>query len=104
MDKRILIGAGVGLVLGLIEMFLFTQGNGGILWLIMGVVAGAAIGFASTRPFGINFLVLSFLIGLVLYLVVAANTGQYLDDILTGGITGLLIGLGVKYMARTEVA
>lgn len=102
MDRRILIGAGVGLVIGVIEMLLFTEGGGGILWLIMAAVTGAAIGYASTQAFNINFLLLSFLIGVVLFLVVAVSTGKYLDDIITGGITGLLIGLAVKYMGSAR--
>ncbi|MBK8443608.1 MAG: hypothetical protein IPL35_09400 [Sphingobacteriales bacterium] len=88
MDKRILIGLVSGLILGAIEMFAF---NGGTSLLIIPALLGGLIGFLFTTSIPLNRYVLGAIAGAVFFIAIAAQSGLWLDDIVTGAITGLLI-------------
>lgn len=93
MDRRIIIGLVAGLILGVIESFLL--GVSAFSWeiLVMTLLMGGIIGFASTKITDkVMFYLASVSIGAILFVVVALRSGLYLDDIITGGINGLLIG------------
>lgn len=97
MDKRILIGAIAGIILGIIEKFLF---KGGYELLIIPTLLGALIGFLHTQTLKINSYLLGAIAGALFFIVVAFRSGSWLDDIATGAITGLLIAFIIKILYK----
>jgi hypothetical protein len=95
MDKKILIGLISGIILGVLEMFLF---KGGAELIAIPAILGAAIGFAQTQSLGINKYLLGIIAGAVFFVFIAMKSGLWLDDIATGAITGLVITLIIHFM------
>lgn len=99
MDKRIIVGLVSGLIFGVVETFLFGGGFGnGYMWLLLPMVLGAIIGWASSMSTGLNFFLLSAAVGAVFFILIALKTQSWADDIATGAITGLLIGLIIHFL------
>lgn len=88
MDKRIIIGLVAGALLGVIEMFLF---KGSYALIIIPAILGAVIGFAQTQTLKLNQYIVGAIVGALFFIVIAAQSGLWLDDIATGAITGLAI-------------
>lgn len=98
MDKRIIIGAVAGFIIGLLESFLLTEGASfgdsfTNIITIMSTLLGLIIGFASTKVSPKrNFYIASAVLGALFFIVVAVKSGLYFDDVFTGAVTGLVIG------------
>ena len=94
MDKRIIIGAVAGFIIGLLESFLLS-GDSALFTdiTLMSSLLGLIIGFASTKVSPKrNFYIASAVLGALFFIVVAVRSGLYFDDTFTGAITGLVIG------------
>lgn len=101
MNKSILVGLIAGAILGVVEMlFLYN----GLITLIIIAALGAAIGFARTQNISLNSYVLSALVGAAFFILIAAKQGGgvagWLDEIATGAITGLVIGLLIPFVDK----
>ncbi|MCB0515111.1 MAG: hypothetical protein R2798_02305 [Chitinophagales bacterium] len=89
MDKRIIVGLIAGLVVGLIEMLLF---HWSYALLLIPALLGALIGFVQTKTdAALNRYLIGAAVGALFFIVIASQTGLWLDDILTGAITGAAI-------------
>lgn len=95
MNKSVLTGLVSGLILGGIQMLLL---NGGVTFLVLASILGALIGYLSLRQTGMGILLLSAVAGAIFYIVIAFQSGLWLDDIATGAITGLIIGLIFRFI------
>jgi len=92
MNRNILIGLVAGLILGVVESFLFYGGSIMARPTIVIAVLGALVGFISTKiDHKSTFYVASAVAGLLFFFAIATQTGTYLDDLATGAITGFLI-------------
>lgn len=98
MDKRIVVGLISGLIFGVLEMLILSKDGGGYLWLILPTVLGGLIGWVNSMRTGLNFFLLSALVGAAFFVLIALNTNKWADDIVTGAITGLLIGLVIHFV------
>ncbi len=98
MMNRIIAGALSGVLLGVIEMFLFS---GGIDLIFFPAFLGAIIGYMSTRmtsSFGI--LGVGAIVGAVVFLLSALLSGwKMLDHTVVGAVTGLIIGFFFQWAA-----
>ncbi|MGB0839238.1 MAG: hypothetical protein ACPGXL_03805 [Chitinophagales bacterium] len=97
-QKKIIIGVISGLVLGVAEMLLF---GGQIDWVIIPAVIGAIIGFASTKStLKAPLWLLGTVVGAAFFVIVAFRSGLWVDDIITGAITGLVIALIMQFVGK----
>lgn len=98
MMNRLIIGAISGVILGVIEMFIF---DGGIDLIFFPALLGALIGFMSTKitsSFGI--LGVGAIVGAVVFLISALMSGwKILDHTVVGLVTGLIIGFFFQNIA-----
>lgn len=94
MNNQIVIGALAGLVLGIIEFFLFGGGTL-YLYIVLPVILGALIGFASTQQLKINAYLLGALVGALFFVIIGASSGgaleDYADEVITGALTGVAL-------------
>lgn len=105
MDKRIIIGVVLGLVFGILESIYFYEGSAFTDVTIMTTLLGALVGFASTRGFdNVKYFGISAILGIALFLIVAARSGMFLDDIVTGLVSGLVLGGLVKFISEKLAA
>lgn len=97
MDKRLIVGVIAGLILGFVEKMLF---NGGWEMLIIPAILGAVIAWAASQALKINFYLLSAIAGALFFVLIALRSGLWLDDIATGALTGLLLGLLIQVVGK----
>ncbi|HRK26032.1 MAG TPA: hypothetical protein PK239_01960 [Chitinophagales bacterium] len=104
MNNSIVIGAVAGLILGIIEFFAF---GGGSLYgyIIIPIILGALIGFASTQRLKLNFYLLGALVGALFFILLGFSQGGTIeamfDEILTGAVTGLVLAFLIPYVGRS---
>lgn len=103
MNNQIVIGALAGLVLGVIEFFLFGESSV-YLYIVLPVILGAVIGFAGTQTLKINNYLLGALVGALFFIILAASKGGglegYVDEIITGAVTGLAIAFIIPFLNK----
>jgi len=92
-----MIGLISGIILGILQM---TFLDGGVSFILLAGLLGLLIGFLNTKQSGLGLLPLATLAGAGFYVLIAYQSGLWLDDIATGAITGLLIGLIIKAINR----
>ena len=92
MSKQLLVGALAGLIFGVLSMFAFERN---ISVIILPLILGALIGFLTGKGVlgNLGLYGAAAAIGALFYIPIAMQSGLWLDDIATGAITGLLIGL-----------
>ncbi len=95
MGGSIGVGLIAGVILGVIEMFLF---NGNWSMILMPALMGALIGFAATKVRSAGIIGIGAIVGALFFIAIAAQSGLWLDDIATGAITGGLIGIIMKFV------
>ena len=101
MDKRIIVGLAGGAIFGLLEMFLFGYGFKGLLLM---AVLGGLIGFASTKVENmLHYYIASAVVGVLFFMVLAMGTGSWIDELLTGGLTGLAIGFITDFVSKKNL-
>ncbi|OWY23179.1 hypothetical protein C7N43_07450 [Sphingobacteriales bacterium UPWRP_1] len=103
MNNQIVIGALAGLVLGVIEFFLFGAGSM-YLYIVLPVILGAVIGFAGTQTLKINYYLLGALVGALFFIILGASSGgtlaDYADEIITGAVTGLALAFIIQFLNK----
>lgn len=97
MDKRILVGLVAGLILGIVEMFAF---GGGYIQVIIPTILGGIIGYFTTRSMPYNSYLVGALLGAAFFVLIALQSGKYLDDIITGAITGVVIAFLIPLVGK----
>lgn len=97
MDKRIIVGLVAGLILGVIEMFAF---GGGAIQAVIPAILGAIIGFVTTKNLPYNIYLVSALLGAGFFVLIALQSGNYLDDVITGAITGAVIAFLIPLVGK----
>lgn len=97
MDKRIIVGLVAGLILGIIEMFLFKSGY---MQAVIPAILGAIIGFATTKNMPYNIYLVSALLGAGFFVLIAIQSGKYIDDIITGALTGAAIAFLIPLVGK----
>ncbi|OWY23607.1 hypothetical protein BVG80_08095 [Sphingobacteriales bacterium TSM_CSM] len=92
-----------GLVLGVIEFFLFGAGSL-YLYIVLPVILGAIIGFAGTQRLKLNYYLLGALIGALFFVIIGASSGgaleDYVDEIITGAVTGLALAFIIPFLNK----
>ena len=97
MDKRIIVGLVAGLILGIIEMFAFKSNY---MQVVIPAILGAIIGFVTTKNLPYNTYLVSALLGAAFFVLIALQSGKYLDDVITGAITGLVIAFLIPLVGK----
>ncbi len=96
MDKRILIGIIAGILFGIGQKFLL---GGGWDLLISGGLLGALIGFVSTKVASFGIVAVGAGVGALVFALSALATNMLvMDHTIVGAITGLIIGLIIKFV------
>ena len=98
MDKVIMIGAVAGLILGIIEKFIFQAPWTTIIW---PVIIGAIIGFVATKfsnSWG-GLLGIGAVVGATISLIMALVQNMFIGpNVIFGAVTGLLIAVIAKFV------
>ncbi len=101
MSKTIIIGAVAGLILGLLQMFIFS---GAWDLIVFPTLLGALIGFVATKVNNWGILGVGAGVGAVVFLISALMSGfKVTDHVIMGAITGLLISLIAKFVVPKAI-
>jgi len=109
MKDKLLTGLLAGLVFGLLASALFSGGEGAQRFFsdltLAGIGAGLLAGFIKHKAGGHKlYLLFTALAGAVAFLPSAIKSGLFLDDLFTGALIGLLIGLLVNWVGKKRAA
>lgn len=98
MDKVVMVGAVAGLILGILEKFIFQAPWITIIW---PVLIGAVIGFVATKfsdSWG-GLLGIGAVVGATISLIMALVQNMYIGpNVVFGAVTGLLIAALSKFV------
>jgi len=104
--KKTIVSAILGLIGGIGGAFIFEPIDGlmsillndfTIGGIIVGIIGGIYGNKATGLPQKLGF---SVLIGLLVFLVFAFLSGQYVNDLIAGGLIGLLVGLASHFVGN----
>ena len=109
MKDKLLTGLLAGLIFGLLASALFSGGEGAERFFsdltLAGIVAGLLAGFIKHKVGGHQlYLLFTAIAGAVSFLPSAIKSGLYLDDLFTGALIGLIIGLLVNWVGKRRAA